>query len=272
MTSAQKIIKYISVGFAIFLAVTIISSILTGLYALGNILGLKKNGEISSSEMVETNFENTNIQSLEIDIQYTNLIIKNGNSLKVETDNNNIKLSQNNKKLEIEEKGHNWFLKNNEGNLIVYIPQDLEFEEINIVAGAGKIDIENLTTKDLSLELGAGETKIAKLNVSQKCDIDGGAGKVDIEASFINNLDLDMGVGETNIAAILTGKNDIDAGIGNLNIKLIGNKEDYRIKTNKGIGTVKIDENSMIDGQVFGNGDNDIEIDGGIGNINVKFE
>ena len=81
-----------------------------------------------------------------------------------------------------------------------------------------------------------------------------------------------MGIGEINLTAKLTGKNEINAGIGNLNIELTGNEEDYKIQTNKGIGTVKIDGKEMSDGQKYGEGENHIDIDGGIGNIKVKFE
>ena len=54
MTSAQKVIKYIAIAFAIFLIITIISSILSGIYALSNILGLKREQEIITSEMNTT--------------------------------------------------------------------------------------------------------------------------------------------------------------------------------------------------------------------------
>lgn len=42
MSIAQKIIKYLALAFAIFLIVTIFSGILTGIYTMSNILGLKK--------------------------------------------------------------------------------------------------------------------------------------------------------------------------------------------------------------------------------------
>ncbi len=271
MTSAQKVIKYIAIAFAIFLIITIISSILSGIYALSNILGLKREQEIITSEMNTTNFENSNIQSLKIDVSYTNLIIKNGNSLKIETNNNNIKFNHNGKELELKEKNYRWLGSTPKGDLIVYLPEDTEFEKIRISAGAGKISIEKLMTKDLKLELGAGEASIKQLNVLESCNIDGGAGKVNIESGIINDFDLDMGVGETNINALLTGKSDIDAGIGNLNIMLNGSKEDYKINTEKGIGTVRIDGDSISNNQTFGNGDNLIKIDGGIGNISIKF-
>lgn len=272
MITAQKIIKNLAIAFAIFLIVTIISSILSGLFVLTNILDFKKENKDTNVEMIETAIEEANIQSLYIDVDFTNLIIKNGDMLKVETDNKDIKLNQNNNNFEIKEKGNKLFSKNNEGNLVLYLPENIEFKEVKIVAGASKIDIEDLTTNDLNLELGAGKTRIQNLNVSDKCKIDGGAGKVDIESGIINDLDLDMGVGETNITASLIGKSDIDAGIGSLKIELIGNKQDYTIKTNKGIGTIRVDGNSMSNGQLYGDGKNTIELDGGIGNIVVEFK
>ena len=48
---------------------------------------------------------------------------------------------------------------------------------------------KNLNTKELELEIGAGETQIKNLNVEKQCKIDGGAGKVTILSGIINNHD-----------------------------------------------------------------------------------
>lgn len=270
MTTAQKIIKYLAIAFAIFLIITILSIILSAIYSLANVLGLRNDKEILK-EMTTINFENSDVATLDIDVTYTNLIIKVGDSLKAETNNSNINCKQNYQNLQIKEKNHNWFSNNNKGNLIVYIPENLEFEELKIKAGAGKINIENLNAKKLVFELGAGKTEIKNLNVTGTCDIDGGVGKVNILSGIINNLNLNLGVGKTNLTAMLKGKSDIDAGIGNLNITLLGNKENYKFKTDKGLGTVKIDGKEISDSETFGNGESYIEIDGGVGNIKVDF-
>ena len=81
--------------------------------------------------------------------------------------------------------------------MVVYVPEGIEFETIRINAGAGKINIEELNTKELVLNLGAGNTEISRVNVSEKCSIDGGVGKLSILSGTINNLDLDMGIGQT---------------------------------------------------------------------------
>lgn len=272
MTTAQKIIKYLATAFAIFLIVTIISGILGGLYVFSGILGLQKENEIiNNEEMSITSFENTYVKTLDIDVTYTNLTIKKANSLKVETNNQNITCKQSSQTLRIKEKSRNWFLNHDKGDLIIYIPENLEFEKVKINTGAGKIEIENINTRNLDLELGAGETRIEKLNVTNNCKIEGGAGKVSVLFGKINDLDLYMGIGELNVNAILTGQNKINAGIGNLNINLQGNKENYKIKVDKGIGSIKINGKEASDSEIYGYGENNIKIDGGIGNIRIDF-
>ena len=81
-----------------------------------------------------------------------------------------------------------------------------------------------------------------------------------------------MGVGEVNLTAMLEAKSDMDAGIGNLNITLQGDKETYQIRTEKGLGKIQIDGKEAEDRQIFGEGENYMEIDGGVGNIEIKFD
>lgn len=272
MTTAQKIIKYLATAFAVFLIVSIISGVLSVFYALSAVLGLKKVENKVNEEKAMINFEASNdVATVDIDVDFTNLIIKNGDYLRVETNNQNIDYKQDNQKLKIKEKTHNWFAKNDEGNLIVYIPENLKFEQVKINADAGKIHIENLNTEKLNLELGAGETEIENLIVTYNCKINSGAGKVSISSGKINDLKLDMGIGKFEISSEITGNSKVNAGIGNLNLDIKGIRENYTLKANKGIGNIKIDKKEISEDAVYGSGENAIKIEGGIGNIDVNF-
>ena len=66
---------------------------------------------------------------------------------------------------------------------------------------------------------------------------------------------------------ILVGK--IDTGVGNLNLNLIG--KDYKIEVDKGLGIAKINGNEVSDGQVLGNGNVFVFVDGGIGTIDINY-
>lgn len=272
MTMLQKIIKYFALALAAFLIFSIISGILGGLYFFTGLLGLQKHSGTIKNEMSVVSFEESNINSLDIDVAFTNLIIKSGESLKIETNNENINYQQNDLNLQVKEKAHNWFFKNNKGDLIVYIPDGLEFEKVKINAGAGKIQIENINTKKLSLELGTGETTIEKLNAVDNCKIESGAGKVDIYSGKINNLNLDIGIGKFKLTSSIIGNSKINAGIGSLELNIQGNKEDYKIKADKGIGTIKIDGRIVEDNYAYGDGENEVKIEGGIGSISVDFK
>lgn len=280
MTTAQKVIKYLAIAFAIFLIINIISGILWAIFGASFILGLHtwENDTIREHSVI-TNYEysdvetlNREIETLDIDIKFNSLIIKTGSEFKVEGDSNNIKCRQDNKTIHIEETNHHWFQKNNSGEIIIYIPEDLEFDKVKISTGAGKIDIERLKAKRLSLEIGAGETNIKELEVKDKAEIDGGAGKVTILSGIINDLDLDMGVGKVELNAKLTGSTDIDAGIGELAININAPREDYKIRASKGIGAITIDKEGISNDTIYGNGENYIKIDGGIGSIRVNFK
>ena len=272
MTTAQKIIKNLALAFACFLIVSIISGILSTLYALSGVLGLKKENKKVNDEMNMVNFESEEIATLDIDVDFTNLIIKNGDTLIAETNNENINCKQNNQKLQIKEKQHNLFSRNNKGDLVVYVPENLKFKEVKINAGAGKIQIESINTENLYLELGAGETTINKLNVTNGCEIQSGAGRESILSGIINGLNLDMGIGKFEITSAITGNSQIDAGIGNLELNIQDNKENYKIQLDSGIGNIKIDGTKVADDTQYGKGENTIKIDGGIGDINIEFK
>ena len=82
MTSVQKIIKNIALALAVFLIVSIISGILSALYALSGVLGLKNEDTKINNEMSMIDFENGEIETLDIDVNFKNLIIKNGDTLR----------------------------------------------------------------------------------------------------------------------------------------------------------------------------------------------
>lgn len=271
MTSAQKIIKYLALCLATFLIFLIISSLLGVFYSVSKILDIQKDNEVTMDKMSTVNFKTDDISSLDINLLFTNLIIKQGNNLHVETNNEKVHFDEENNSLKIKEDSRNWLSQNNKGDLILYLPENSQFKTVEIQVGAGKIQIENLVTDFLSLELGAGETSIQRLNVSENCKIESGAGKVSLLDGRIKNLDLDLGVGKFELISSLLGSNKINAGIGSLELNLLGNKKDYLIKADKGIGTIHVDEAVVSDDSTIGTGENTIKIDGGIGNIDVSF-
>ena len=275
MTSTQKIIKHLAVAFAIFLIVTIISAILAGGYALLNGLGLiTSNNAVIAEDLKTISSDITEISSLKIDLTYTNLYIKKGEIFAVQTNNNKITFKNNNGSIKIKENSkYSLSSTNIESNLIVYIPENMMIiDEINIEAGTGKINIEKINTKGLYLELGVGEVYIEKVIATDEINIDGGIGKTELKQCQLNNLKADLGVGDFKFSGTLTGKNNINSGMGATTLNLTEKKEDYTIKVSKGIGNITLDEQTIESDKVYGNGKNHLAIDGGIGKIKIDFK
>ena len=53
---------------------------------------------------------------------------------------------------------------------------------------------------------------------------------------------------------------------------MLGSRELYKLKLEKGIGEVSVDGSLIEDDSTVGNGNNYIRIEGGIGSIKVNYE
>lgn len=225
MNTAQKIVKYCAVAFAFFLSVVICSTIA---YAIVGIATATKLIETHSA--VETKCESAEERCLQINLAYSELIIKKGDELKVDTKNDKVEVNEDGKKLVITEKGRHLFEKFSDRDVVVYIPEDMEFEKVAIAGGAGSTRIESLRAKKLEVALG---------------------------------------IGETRIEALETEDAKIDTGIGEVRIGLMSKADEYEIHADKGIGEVRFNGRSVSDHSVIGNGSRKIKVDGGIGSITI---
>lgn len=268
MSSLQRIIKYLAISFAFLLVFSIISGIIYGVIAINNIY---VDGDDSVQGEVRELGEFENINILNIDITSSNTLIKTGDKFRIETSNKYIECKEENSIVYVTEKKHNWFTHKAISKLIIYIPKDIVLERTNINSGAGTVNIEKLSTKMLDFDLGAGTVNINDLIVLDSAKIDGGAGEINISNSSLNNLKLNIGVGKFTMMAKLSGNNEINHGVGEAILNLIGEKENYQIHVDKGIGSLTIDGNEVKDDYTYGDGISKIDVDGGIGNISINF-
>lgn len=264
MTKFQKIIKYAALAMAIFLSVSIFGGILS---AVG-VVGIFFDSD-AVLENVKTYTVSDNITKLEIEIGAADFAIKQAGTFSVESNLKNLTVTEKNGTLIIKEKKR--LGTYNGAVLVLNIPADTVFEKAEITTGAGRLTAEALWANTLKLELGAGEVNIKSLIAKTKADIDGGAGKITISGGSLYNLDLDMGVGQLNLTSALAGNSELDLGVGESNLTFIGGKDDYAVDIEKGLGSI------TVDGKNFSNysstdGQNRIDINGGVGAINIDFK
>lgn len=268
MTAVQKAIKYLAMAFAIFLSVSIIGGIFTGLAGVSYIFSDKDREPAGEMQVYPIDSE---ISALALTLSTAELEIKTSDSFSVKSNHKYISVSVTDGKLCIDETKKVISPFNNNVTVILYIPEKFVFDDVAIETGAGEVEIDALSADVLTLSLGAGEAEIKNLTANSRADIDGGAGELTINGGKLCNLTLDMGVGELTLKSRIEGKSSLNYGIGEAKLTLLGSREDYQIELDKGIGEAKLDGESMKDDSVYGAGKNLIEIDGGIGEINIGF-
>ena len=271
MKQAQKVIKYIAIAFGLYLAINIIGLIILGFTLL---LGIDLGTEVifDNKELVQYGQVFTDVEKLDVEIEFADFEIKVGEALKVEGQiYDDFKIVVENKTLKIQDISKKWiFNSNNIAKLTLYIPEEFKFDKAEIEIGAGTTNIEKLSAIDLDLNFGAGAVKIQNCE-SEKSDIECGAGKVIIENSTLKNLKLDAGLGELYYNGMILGNSQVQCGIGKLTLDLQGGEELYSIEAEHGIGQIKLNGIKLEDNKTRGVGENSIKVEGGIGDIQINM-
>ena len=266
MNTVEKSAKIFALILAGFIIVTIFCSISFGFSFLAHIFDDKSYVKGNDFQQVYKN-----IKSINVNVSATELEIISGLEFSVEGVNisSNFQVEEENGILSILDE-QSFFWNQNESKIVITVPEK-ELQHLNITTKAGKILIDSVAASSFVLSQGAGVT-IVKDSVFDKTVIEGGAGKIDISDSTLNNLDLNAGAGKVEIEAFILGHSEIVCGVGKLEITLLGNKDDYQLHIEKGLGSILVENESYANDSVIGNGSNFISINGGIGAMEVKFE
>lgn len=267
MTTFQKVVKYCAVAFALFLIVSIIAGICGAVRTVSLLL----DGNTNAAGEMRTFTVGSDIESLEIDIGAADLKIVSGDEFSLESNHKYLKVKEKNGTLVISEERKSLITTYDGVSAVLTVPKDFEFKKAEISAGAGKLTVDTLTANTVDLDLGAGAAEIGCLNVPGDGEIDGGTGKLVIRDGELNNTDMDIGVGKLELTGRLTGDCSMDYGVGGAQLVLLGNKDDYQIRIDKGLGSATLDGEKLNDDSVFGDGENRIDIDGGVGAVDIRF-
>ena len=210
------------------------------------------------------------IHSLDIRISAADFKIQHGDEISVESNLKYLSVSEKDGVLTIVDEAKKNY-NNSDAMLTLYVPNGTVFDEVDITPGAAKMTVGTLSADSLELKLGAGDVRIESLNASSDVDIEGGVGQITIAGGTLNDLTLEMGMGELNLTAAVLGDSDLKFGVGESNVTLIGSKDDYKVDIEKGLGSITVDGKTVTDYGSSGNGQNHIEIEGGVGAVNLKY-
>lgn len=265
MTTFQKIIKYLAIALALFLVIGILETVLGVIGIVGGLFD--KDAVTEDLRSYEVSAE---IDRLEIEIGAADFKIVRGSACSVESNLSKLTVKEQNGTLIIKQQTTRGVTEQ-KAALTLCIPEGKVFDRVELITGAGRLTVEQLSAETLVLELGAGEVRINELNASREADIAGGAGQITVDSGVLHDLDLEMGVGELNLTAALTGDCELELGIGQSNIKVLGDRAEYRLDLQKGLGSLTVDGVDVSNTKANTGGHHSLTIHGGIGAIYVDF-
>ena len=242
MTKGQKLIKYFAIILAIFLIVSVVGGIASGVL---NIFGLFDNVNYEEKNTyIYTETAEQEINSLEIKLKTSKLKIYPGESFSIETNNKNISYN---------------------------FDKDKIFDSVYIDSGTGNIVADDLSTLYLELDGGVGDITFNNLSVTDEIKIENGVGNIGLLDSQINNFEFDGGVGNFRFEGDLFGKSDFDTGVGDIYLEINSSLDDYTVEVDKGIGNITIND-EKVNSNYRNNEESSksILIDGGVGNVTLK--
>lgn len=201
------------------------------------------------------------IRQLDVDVSAGTIEIRRTKDSEVKVETSGMKLSygfkqrQDGDTLELSMK-KKVSTKNNKSKIIVYLPENLELQEVSMELGAGVLYIEDIAAGELDIDLGAGQATVDRFKAG--------------------DLEVSCGAGEVTMTGEVETGADLECGTGQITYHAKGAEEDYNYDAKSGIGDITIGSNSIsgLGKEKFINNDayKTISVSCGIGEISIDFE
>lgn len=168
--------------------------------------------------------------------------------------------------------GPSWSQKDR--RVILYLPENYEFDEVDLDMGAGEMTFDCLSAKEVSLEAGAGRIVLNHVN-AEKINASVGAGQIELQDMTVGDLDVEVGMGELLADGIINGDVDVECSMGNVQIMVLGRKEDFNYQLEGAMGNIDLDGDrfgGFAQERSFDNGaEKDMDVECSMGNITISF-
>lgn len=251
MKKFTKIALILATVFVFVGVFCVIGSIAMGL-TWGTFSNMVKNGKFSFDigDVGNIGIETSNAyneidercDSLDIEFGYGTLEVSYGDVEQIQIEQENVKRYQcyvEDGTLHIEGNlQSNISIGNQDGKIVIVIPKDMMFDEVDFEVGAGQAEVSDLKANKVDIEVGAGQMSIANLDVKEL---------------------------------------NAETGTGRLFAKLVGKQTDYSYNLECGIGQLKIGDSTYSGLGAEQNISNPgaerfMDVECGIGEIEIEFQ
>ena len=243
--------------------------------------------ESNASEQLHFPWED--IENLELDVSYgtVEVIETKGDELYVdveyrkENSRRKVDVSLDGDTLKIEETGSKRGYRNDSTRIYIRIPEEMlnkdQWKDIELSQSAGSIYVDVLlTAKNIHINVDAGECVVhRKLTAREELTAEVGTGEMKLQELEAKEVELNAGVGELTTGVVTAENMEIDCGIGNIETVAAGTETDYSYEIECKVGEVEIGGKSYSglnsEKKVKNQGSRNMEINCGVGNVEVRF-
>ena len=277
MTGFQKFIKYAAIAFGIYLSITIV---LVLLGVARGFVGASKNDEFKDivrdreeyhTEDITRNYEN--IKSLEVNVEETELIIRNGDTFKIEGTNipDRMEIEQDGNKLKVSDEEVSSSFSDENMVVTIYIPEDVKLDNIDLEINYVSADIQKLNTANLELDIYNNYCEIDEI-IADNMEFKNEEGNIDIYDAEIGRLLFDSESGVEDVSLDITVNAEFNLEYSYTDMNLIGKEEDYQISTRNKSGNIYIDDETITsNAETWGSGNTKINLDNVNADIFITF-
>ena len=222
--------------------------------------------ELDDTENVVSEEAFSGVENLKLDIGASEVRIKTGTDDKIHVDDSRMKtenavqktLSDDGKTLEITTKMRSSFknVRNVKGTLVIYLPKDYKFDQVDMEYGAANAEIDELNAKSLKIKSGASGCSVKNADV-EELEVEAGAGSVDFSGTVKQDT-------------------EIECGAGSVTLDLEGTEDSYNYELDSSAGSIQIGDDQEYGGlsaeKSIDNGSKrTIEISNGAGSVEIRF-
>ncbi len=277
MTGFQKFIKYAAIALGIYLSITIVLVLLgiargfVGASRNNEIRDLVRDREQYQTEDITRTYEN--IKKLEVNVEETELIIRNGDTFKIEGTNipDRMEIEQDGNKLKVSDEEVSSSFSDENMVVTIYIPEDIKLDTIDLEINYVSADIQKLNATNLKLDIYNNYCEIDEI-IADNVEFKNEEGNLDIYDAEIGRLLFDSESGVEDVSLDITGNAEINLEYSYTDMNLIGTQEDYQINTKNQSGNIYIDGTTITsNSETLGSGNAKVNLDNVHADIFISF-
>lgn len=219
------------------------------------------NSENTEDEnMISQTFEN--VQSIDINLQKLELEIRQGEQVKVEyaVTLDGLKIEQSEDILNIADEEVIMNEDSDSQKVIIYLPEERKFNDINLIAKDRNISIETLNAINIKLDLDGNYCTINNI-LSDTVELKNQGGRIIINDGKAKNITIQSENGKDKLNLKITEVATINLNSTSTEINLIGAEEDYQVNTSTKNSSMYVKMGRMDNGeQTIGSGNVKVNI------------